>query len=56
MTARMAWHAGRRMFVRLCGLVAELHARGIAHCDLKPDNVLVKVRGARPSGQPSQAP
>jgi serine/threonine protein kinase len=29
------------MFRTIVSLVAELHSRGIAHCDIKLDNVLV---------------
>lgn len=31
----------RRMFHDVVGLVCELHGRGVAHCDLKLDNVLL---------------
>ncbi|TKR71979.1 hypothetical protein L596_019507 [Steinernema carpocapsae] len=32
----------REVFGQLLGAVGYLHARGFAHCDLKPENVLVK--------------
>ncbi|MCA9290178.1 MAG: serine/threonine protein kinase [Phycisphaerales bacterium] len=34
-----------RLMVRICRVVGELHAQGLLHRDLKPDNILVTERG-----------
>ncbi|XP_063609145.1 serine/threonine-protein kinase pkn2-like [Penaeus indicus] len=40
-----------KLSVKLAEAVAAVHAAGIAHCDLKPTNVMVKLPGA--AGAPS---
>ncbi|KAF8655575.1 hypothetical protein HU200_061122 [Digitaria exilis] len=38
-------HAARRVFVQLAGALAYCHSRGVAHRDVKPQNVLVDGDG-----------
>ena len=36
-----------RVLLQLCGALAELHALGVAHCDIKPPNIMVETSGDR---------
>ncbi|MBN9497231.1 MAG: AAA family ATPase [Alphaproteobacteria bacterium] len=36
------WHVALRFLLRLSEIVVELHARGVTHGDLKPDNIIVQ--------------
>jgi serine/threonine protein kinase len=42
---RMAVPVARRLFEQVATALSHVHAKGIRHCDLKPGNILLDVRG-----------
>lgn len=43
--ATLAWNKAVGLFAEVSAIVAAVHARGIIHCDIKPNNVLVNGAG-----------
>lgn len=42
---KLSSHKIKQLFKQVCAGVYDLHASGIAHLDIKPDNILIDARG-----------